>query len=150
MRSHSGAKTSFAIIAGLSLAGAIAGCSAATDAATDTSTTDTGTDTSTTDSSGTYVDGSYSATGEYQSPGGTEAVEVTVALADNIVTEVTVVGEATEAPSTLHQAEFISGIEAVVVGVNIDELAVDKVGGSSLTSDGFNAAIEVIKADAAA
>jgi hypothetical protein len=48
------------------------------------------------------------------------------------------------------QGEFISGIAGVVVGKNIDSIKVDKVGGSSLTSGGFNAAVDAIKADAEA
>ncbi len=49
-----------------------------------------------------------------------------------------------------HQGEFIAGISDVVVGKDIDTIKVDKVGGSSLTSGGFNKAVEEIKADAAA
>lgn len=99
-------------------------------------------------STGSYADGEYSATGEYQSPGGAESIEVTVTLGGNVVTEVTVAGNATAGNAVRYQGEFEEGIAAEVVGVNIDELAVDKVAGSSLTSDGFNAAIEQIKADA--
>ena len=99
-------------------------------------------------SSGSYADGEYSATGEYQSPGGPESIEVTVSLEGNVVTEVTVTGNATAGNALRYQTEFEEGIAAEVVGVNIDELAVDKVAGSSLTSDGFNDAIAQIKADA--
>ena len=52
--------------------------------------------------------------------------------------------------STRYQESFQSGIADVVVGKNIDEIQVDKVAGSSLTSGGFNAAIEQIKAEALA
>ena len=62
---------------------------------------------------------------------------------------VEVVGDATDPEAKLHQQQFIDGIGAIVVGKNIDELQVDRVGGSSLTSGGFNAAVEAIKADAA-
>ena len=99
-------------------------------------------------STGSYTDGEYSATGEYQSPGGPESIEVTVSLEGNVVTEVTVVGNAAAGNALRYQTEFEDGITAEVVGVNIDELAVDKVAGSSLTSDGFNDAIAQIKADA--
>ena len=69
--------------------------------------------------------------------------------ADNVITEVEVVGDATDGQAKLHQGEFADGIADVVVGKNIDEISVDKVGGSSLTSGGFNAAVDAIKADAA-
>jgi uncharacterized protein with FMN-binding domain len=108
----------------------------------------TGTDDAAT-TSGDYADGTYTEAGDYQAPSGTESVEVTVTLADNVVTDLEVVGEATDAQAKLHQGEFIDGVSDLVVGKNIDEISVDKVGGSSLTSGGFNKAIAAIKADAA-
>ena len=52
-------------------------------------------------------------------------------------------------PSTeKFQGEFIDGVNAIVVGKPIDELQVSKVSGSSLTSGGFNAAIDQIKKEA--
>lgn len=144
-------KHAVAAFAALSLATALAGCAA--DPAVDTST-DTGTDSTDTDSapapSGTYADGTYTESGNYTAPSGTETVEVTVTLADGVITDVKVVGDATDPQAQIQQGNFISGIAAEVVGKNIDELNVDKVGGSSLTSGGFNLAIEAIKDDAAA
>jgi hypothetical protein len=46
------------------------------------------------------------------------------------------------------QGQFAGGIAAQVVGRNIDELSVSKVAGSSLTSGGFNQAVEKIRAEA--
>lgn len=128
-------------LGGLSVAATLVGCAPASapasPAAGDAPT-----------STGSYADGEYSATGEYQSPGGPESIEVTVSLEGNVVTDVTVTGNATAGNALRYQTEFEEGIAAEVVGVNIDELAVDKVAGSSLTSDGFNDAIAQIKADA--
>ncbi len=128
-------------LGGLSVAATLVGCTpasgGATPAAADAST-----------ATGSYSDGEYSATGEYQSPGGAESIEVTVTLESNVVTEVTVTGNATAGNALRYQTEFEDGIAAEAVGVNIDQLAVDKVAGSSLTSDGFNDAIAQIKADA--
>ncbi len=145
------------LLASLGLVSGLAACAAPatttppdTDSGTETDTdsgTDAGTDAG---SGGAFVDGDYSASGEYQAPSGTESVEVTVTLESGVVTAVTVVGDATDSQAKGYQAQFVSGIGAIVVGKNIDELSVDKVGGSSLTSAGFNAAIEAIKVDAAA
>ena len=152
-------KSTIAAFAMLSLGTALAGCTptapdANTDTGTDTGTatgTDTGTDTGTgTGTTGTYVDGAYTESGDYTAPSGAETVEVTVTLADGIITDVTVVGDATDPTAQNRQGQFIAGIAAIVEGKNIDELDVQKVGGSSLTSSGFNAAIDAIKADAAA
>ena len=97
-----------------------------------------------------YTDGTYTESGDYTAPSGQETVEVTVTIADNTISTITVTGDATDPQAKLHQGEFIAGISDEVVGVNIDELNVHKVGGSSLTSSGFNVAIAAIKADAAA
>jgi len=143
-------KSTIAAFAMITLATTLAGCApTATDTDTNTGTdTDTGTDTGT--GSGTYTDGTYTESGDYEAPSGTETVEVTVTLADGIITDVTVVGDATDPTAQSRQAQFSAGIADIVEGKNIDELDVQKVGGSSLTSGGFNVAIEAIKADAAA
>ncbi|MGK9148778.1 FMN-binding protein [Plantibacter flavus] len=153
-------KTTFAALTGLTLVGTLSGCAAAEaeNAATTTPSTEATSSsepTASTDSTDTsaaassYTDGSYTADGSYQSPNGTESVTVTVTLADDVVTDVKVVSNAESANSKRYQAEFISGIAAEVVGKDIDSLSVTKVAGSSLTSGGFNAAIETIKSEAA-
>jgi len=147
------AKYPLAILTGLTLVGALAGC--ATDAADGGTTpsspsTDGGTETGTDEAaSGSYTDGEYTESADYQSPNGTEEVTVTVTLADGVITAVEVVGDGDNPNSKRYQGEFADGIGDVVVGKNIDEISVDKVAGSSLTSAGFNDAIDAIKADAA-
>lgn len=98
---------------------------------------------------GAYADGTYTAEGAYRTPETIETVTVTVTLAGDVVTAVEVVGDPQTRESEQHQGEFIGGIADVVVGVAIDELEVSRVAGSSLTSGGFNDAIEAIKAEAA-
>jgi len=148
MRSLDKNKTAVALLGGLALVGALAGCSTP---ATDTGTpADTGSGTGSETTSGTYTDGTYTESADYSAPSGTETVDVTLTLADNVITDVQVTGHATDPEAKVHQGEFASGIAGVVVGKNIDDIQVDKVGGSSLTSGGFNAAVELIKADAAA
>lgn len=143
-------------LAGLALMGALAGCStAATDAGGSGATnggSDAGSNASSSpqSSSSSYKDGSYTASGSYQSPGGTESIDVTLTIADNTVSAVEVTSHADNANSKRYQGEFIGGISDVVVGKPVNELKVDKVAGSSLTSGGFNEALEAIKADAAA
>ena len=141
-------KHAMAAFAALSLSATLAGCATAADDTTGNS--DSGSSDTTTTTSGDYTDGTYTESGSYQAPSGTETVEVTVTLADNVITDVSVVGEASDPQAKRHQGEFSDGIAAEVVGKNIDEISVDKIGGSSLTSGGFNEAIDTIKADAAA
>lgn len=99
----------------------------------------------------TYVDGTYSADGTYVDGGGVaETVTVTISLADDVVTAVDVTGDAASPQSRQYQQAFIGGIAGEVVGKDIDDLLVSRVAGSSLTSGGFNDALETIKADARA
>ncbi len=143
--------TSVALFAGLALTGALAGCSPTTVDETETETDTTETETDTTETApgdGAFADGVYTASGDYQAPSGTESVEVNLSLMGGVITAVEVIGDATDPQAKIHQGEFISGIGPIVVGKDIDSIQVDKVGGSSLTSGGFNKAIEAIKADA--
>lgn len=127
-------------------AAVLAGCSSATSgAASDTAGGDEGTSEAV-----SYADGTYTAEGSYATPESVESVTVTVTLADDVVTALEVVGEPTNAESERYQSEFIGGVEAEVVGKDIDEVSVSRVAGSSLTSGGFAQALDEIKADAAA
>ena len=137
-------------LAGLGLTAVLAGCSApatGTDPGTDTGT---GTGTTPGDTSAEYTDGTYTADGSYVAPSGQESITVEITLADDIVTAVTVTPHAEGGEQAVHQGEFVDGIAAEVVGKDIDSLDVHRVGGSSLTSKGFNAAIEEIKTEALA
>ena len=128
-------RTAVVVLGGVALASALAGCSSG---AADSSV-----------AHGTYTDGTYTESADYQAPSGTETVDVTLTLAGNLITAVEVTGHATDPQAKIHQGEFAGGIAGVIVGKNLDEIKVDKVGGSSLTSGGFNAAVALIKADAA-
>ena len=132
----------------------LAGCSSTADAE-DTSTGDTGSDTAsesadTGAATGDYADGSYTADGSYQTPETVEKISVTLTVADGRVTEVEVTGDPQARESEQYQGQFIDGISDEVVGKSLDEIEVSRVAGSSLTSGGFNEAVESIKEQAAA
>ena len=122
--------------AGVGVAGAVllAGCSAGAGAGA---------------SAGPYADGTYTADGTYNTPESVEQITVTLTLQDDVVTEVEVAADPQRPESAQYQSQFIGGIADEVVGQSIDDLSVDRVAGSSLTSGGFNAAVEEIKAEAA-
>ncbi|KQX08341.1 hypothetical protein ASC59_00880 [Leifsonia sp. Root1293] len=151
-------RTAIALASGAVVIGSLAGCATDQSAEADTApstddsqssqTTAPSTDAGADGASSTYTDGDYTATGEYSTPGGREDVTVTVTIADDIVTAVDVTGSATSGNSKQYQSAFISGISTEVVGKDIDSLDVSKVAGSSLTSGGFNAAIDTIRDDA--
>jgi uncharacterized protein with FMN-binding domain len=93
-----------------------------------------------------YADGTYNATGRYGSL--PSSIGVSVTLVDDVITAVTVTPQATDPTSLAYQTRFAGAIPALVVGRNIDEVNLSKVAGSSGTPDGFNAAIQRIKAEA--
>jgi uncharacterized protein with FMN-binding domain len=150
-------KSVFVGVAGLSLAGTVAGCAPAATSATPATTSGTtsgaatvpsGTASTLASSGSLYQDGTYSADGTYVSPNGTETVGVELTLAAGTVTAVNITQHPSNPNTRKFQGEFAGGIAAQVVGKSIDELNVSKVAGSSLTSGGFNQALDKIKAEA--
>jgi uncharacterized protein with FMN-binding domain len=161
------AKTMSTAALALSIASVLAGCAESSDAgtgSTETGTSETessessaaesGSTESGSSSSGSssseYTDGTYDATGSYQSPDGTESIEVELTIVDGVVTDVAVTGNGDNPNSKRYQGEFIDAIDDEVVGKKLDDLDVDRVAGSSLTSGGFNEALDQIKAEAVA
>jgi uncharacterized protein with FMN-binding domain len=149
----------FTAAASLTLAGALAGCASEVPAnpaepAPGTGTTDDAssqapaTDAPAAPLTGDFADGTYSATGSYISPNGSETIGVEVTLENNVITAVTVDTNPTNPTTSRFQMMFAGGIEAEVVGMPVDEVQVTRVAGSSLTGNGFTDALETIKADA--
>lgn len=100
---------------------------------------------------GSYAAGEYTATGSYTTPGGEEQIGVTLTLeADGTILELSVQEMGVNPNSKQFQGQFASGIADVAVGENIADLEVDKVAGSSLSSGGFNAAVDAIAEQAQA
>lgn len=120
------------------------------DTAAQAGTTDTTTNTTQQPTSG-YKDGSYTATGSYRTPEGSEQITVTLTLKSGVVADSSVTFSQTrERESKQYQSQFASGYSQLVVGKKIDEINLSRVSGSSLTPLGFNAALEQIKAQAKA
>lgn len=154
-----------AALAGIVGIAALTGCGAQAVAEEEPTTTETTTAQSSTAQSSTeqpaettaaepaatslYADGTYTAEGSYATPETVETISVTLTLEGDVVTAVEVTGDPQARESENYQGQFIGGIADVVVGKNIDELAVSRVAGSSLTSGGFNQALEQIKSEAA-
>jgi len=151
-------KSVFVGIAGISLIGTVAGCAPSAQApAAESTAASTGAATGGAPIAGTgasssaasgYKDGTYSADGNYVSPNGTETVGVELTLSGGTVSGVNITQHPSNPNTRKFQGEFASGIAGQIVGRNLDELNVSKVAGSSLTSGGFNEAVEKIKAEA--
>lgn len=95
-----------------------------------------------------YKDGTYSVTGNYISPGGSESVGVTLTLNNGKIIDSIVTPEATRNESKRWQNVFVENYKQYVIGKNIDEVKLDRVSGSSLTSGGFNDALSKIRNEA--
>ena len=157
-------KSLYVGFAGLSIIGTAAACAPTTAAPTtqtpatqDGGQAATGTPTSAATSSSTsvastggstYKDGTYSSDGTYTSPNGQETVGVELTLAADKVSAVNITVHPSNPNTKKFQGEFAGGIAAQIVGKDIDDLNVSKVAGSSLTSGGFNEAVEQIKSKA--
>ena len=143
-----------AAVAGLAGILVFAGCSAETDASEETpaaatsESSSTSTARTTAASTGKYADGTYTSSGSYQTPETVETISVTLTLDNDVITEVNVIGDPQARETQQYQGQFIGGISDVVVGKNIDEISVSRVAGSSLTSKGFNSAVDKIKSEA--
>jgi uncharacterized protein with FMN-binding domain len=122
----------------------------------DTSTTtsndpqDAAPTTSTPATSMAFKDGTYTATGSYDSPGGNESITVTVTLADDSVTATSATSGANDPEAREYQGQFIASYKQLVVGKKISGISLSRVSGSSLTSQGFNSAIQKIESQAKA
>ena len=151
-------KSVFVGIAGMSLVGTVAGCAPSAQApAAQSTAASTGSATSgapiastgaSTSAASGYKDGTYSADGNYVSPNGTETVGVELTLAGGTVSDVNITQHPSNPNTRKFQGEFAGGIKAQIVGKKLDEIKVSKVAGSSLTSGGFNQAVEKIKSEA--
>jgi uncharacterized protein with FMN-binding domain len=122
-------------LVGVALVGILAGCASTTSAGATTAS---------------YKDGTYSADGAYSSPDGQEEIAVTVTVKNDVVTAVNVTAVESNGQGARYQAQFESGISSIAVGTSLASLNVTNVAGSSLTSQGFNAAIASIRNKASA
>lgn len=99
---------------------------------------------------GAMKDGSYSAEGAYTSPGGHQKVKVELTLADGVIDDIDVTPEAVDPQSERFQTDFADHVAQQVEGKTLAEADVSVVASSSLTSQGFNQALDKIAAEAGA
>ncbi|MEO8262969.1 MAG: hypothetical protein ABI566_10415 [Pseudolysinimonas sp.] len=96
-----------------------------------------------------FLDGTYTADGSYQAPSGIESITVELTVVDDVVTAVSTSGHATDHEAQEFQTLFSSAISSEAVGADLATLSVTRVAGSSLTSNGFNSALDDIRSQAA-
>ncbi len=90
-------------------------------------------------------DGTKNLDVSYRSPAGAETIAVSMTITGGKVSEIIATPEAVESVSIKHQAAFAEAVSAKVVGKSIAEIAdIDAIGGSSLTTGGFKAAVAAL------
>jgi len=97
-----------------------------------------------------YRNGTFEATAPYTAPGNARHnVILSLTLQNDVVTAATVSysGDKVDTSSN-YQRRFDNAFQAQVIGKNIDTVSLSRVGGASLTSNAFNAAVAQIKTSA--
>lgn len=114
------------------------------------STTSVNTPASTPSTNG-YKDGTYTATASYYVPHGQNNISVEIVIKDGVVSSVTPTHDYQDHESQMYVSNFDDYISGKVVGKNISALtSLSRVGGASLTTEGFDQAIQTIAAQAKA
>lgn len=114
-----------------------------------TSRSDSNEESTTVSSSTTYKEGTYNATGSYQSPGGKEAIKISITInSDGTITKTDAESQAVSGDGEQFQKQFISGYKSKVVSKKINGIELNQVSGSSLTPEGFNDALQQIEQQA--
>ena len=114
---------------------------------TNSATANTTSDTTASDAAAnvSYKDGNYTATGNFDTAGGSDTITVSLTLKGEVITDVSTKTSATDADSLEYDGQFNNNIKSAVVGKKINELTLSRVAGSSLTTEGFNGAIAQIE-----
>ena len=97
-----------------------------------------------------YKDGTYIASGTYNTPEGkTETIAVSVTLKNDVIVDSRVTPTTSnDHESQRYQKQFIAGYKQLVTGKKITSVNLSVVSGSSLTSSGWNSAVARIEAQA--
>ncbi len=101
-----------------------------------------------TTSSGSYKDGSYSTSAEYYTPEETDSIKVTLAVKNGVVTNVSASTSTSSRESRQYDSAFLNAYKSYVVGKSLGSLNLNRVSGASLTTEGFNKALDAIRQQA--
>ena len=95
-----------------------------------------------------YKNGTYSVTTSYDTPADLQNMGLSITINNDMVIGSTFTNMANDGKSSRYQNAFAGGYKAQIVGKNIDSINLDAVSGASLTSAGFNDALNQIKTTA--
>lgn len=92
-----------------------------------------------------FKDGTYTVEDAYYvMPGLSEPMHTTITLNDGIITDASVAFGTKDIHSEYHQRGFVAAYKAAVIGVSITDVPFSRIGGASLTTGGFNDALQKV------
>lgn len=92
-----------------------------------------------------FKDGTYTIEDAYFVMAGlSEPMRTTVTLDDGIITDASVAFDTQDVHSEYHQRDFVAAYESEVIGASIKEVPFSRIGGASLTTGGFNDALQKV------
>ena len=97
-----------------------------------------------------YKDGTYTVTADYYTPEDTDTIKVTLAVKDGVVSGVTSTTTTSSRESRQYDSMFLNAYKSYVVGKSLKDLNLNRVSGASLTTEGFNNALDMIRQQAQA
>ena len=121
--------------------------SSSTSANTSSTSSSTGTVTSTS----SYKDGTYTATANYSIPHGERnSISATITISGGTITAVTTNDNYTDGESAMYIDSFESSVSSATVGTSLANASFSRIGGASLTTEGFNSVLDTIRSQATA
>lgn len=98
----------------------------------------------------TYADGAHTVNTAYRAPENlNHTMAVTLTLKGDVVTGSSITfGGDKKSESSKYQSRFMAAYESQVIGKKLDDIKLSRVGGASLTTNGFNDALAKVKAAA--
>lgn len=106
---------------------------------------------SSTESTSSYQDGTYTATSSYSVPRGvTNSISATVTVSGGKITSVVTDNTYSDHESGMYIDSFESDISSAAVGTSLADATFSRIGGASLTTEGFNSVLDEIRTQATA
>lgn len=95
----------------------------------------------------TYTNGTYRTSSSYRTPEGTYTMDVTVNVANDLITSAQVSFDSDGARDK-YSKRFSDAYQSQVIGKDLESVSLSRVGGASLTTRAFNNALNSIRSQA--
>lgn len=117
---------------------------AASTASSSQAAADTTTSTDSASSTNRYKDGTYTASADYSVPHGNNSIKVSLTVKNGVVASVSSSHDYADHESGMYVDWFDAAIDNFVVGKSLGDISLNRVGGASLTTYGFDDALATI------